>query len=250
MARAISYSNSRLTTFKRCRLKYHWQYVDKKPQKEGLALRRGHAAHAAMASFYTEGSVAKAIDAAFIDYAPHDQTSIEKFFELEKILLRYFSWCGDQDKWKVLAVETTVEVKYGSHKLMGIWDLLVNKAGKTFIVDHKFQKSHSFSNLEVDPQVTHYLALAKLSGVQVHGLIYNIVNLELGKTETVALREIAGRQDYYIDAYLDSLDLQIKDIKKAERRKLPIYQNWTKDCCWDCGFYRRCIDDPYRKGNG
>lgn len=243
---AISFSNTRLTTFKRCRLKYHWQYVDKQPVKEAVALRRGRAAHKAMQAYYSGKDAKRATREAWREYDPFDPESAKKMFELDEILTRYFVWARLNDKWKVVETEYSVEAKYGSHKLMGIWDLLVNKAGKLFIVDHKFQKSHSFSNLEVDPQVTHYLALAKLLGIEVHGLIYNIVNLELGETKTIALREIVGRQDYFIDAYLKGLDSQIKEIKKAERRKLPIYPNWTRDCCWDCAWYRSCIDNPYK----
>jgi hypothetical protein len=242
----ISFSNTRLTTFKRCRLKYHWQYVDKQPQREGIALRRGRAAHIAMASFYGGKSIQSAVRDAWFEYDPVTDEMGRKMNELDHILTRYFKWAIVNDGWKVLEIEKTVEAKYGSHKLMGIWDLLVTKNGKNFIVDHKFQKSHSFANLEVDPQVTHYLALARLLGVEVHGLIYNIVNLELGETKTIVLRELAGRQDYLIDRYLESLIPQIKEIKKLEKNKLPIYQNWTKDCCWECNFYRRCIDTPYR----
>lgn len=244
---AISYSNTRLTTFKRCRLKYHWQYVDKSnTSSEGLALRRGRAAHIAMAQFYSGQPVKQAIRAAWNEYDPFDAETMRKMEELDAILTRYFAWAKVNDRWKVLAIERSVEVSWNKRKLMGIWDLLVKKSGKIFIVDHKFQKSHSFSNLEVDPQVTHYLALAKLMGIEVHGLIYNIVNLELGDTKTIALREIVGRQDYFIQSYLESLEPQIKEIEKAEKNKLSIYPNWTRDCCWDCQYYRRCIDSPYK----
>jgi hypothetical protein len=247
MRKIVSYSNTRLTTFKRCRLKYHWQYVDKQEQKEGVALVRGRSAHRALAAFYSGKEPKKAIAEAWDEYNPASPEQFQKMQELDFILNRYLDWCITQDLWKVLEVEHTVEVDYNGIKLMGIWDLLVRKAGKTFIVDHKFQKSHSFSNLEVDPQVTHYLALAKLLGIEVHGLIYNIVNLELGDTKTVALRQIAGRQDYFIQAYLKSLAPQIKEMKKADKKKLEIYPNWTRDCCWDCSHYRRCVDEPYRR---
>lgn len=242
----ISYSNTRLTTFKRCRLRYLWNYVKKQPQKEGLALRRGRAAHKALASFYAGRTPMKAIQEAWDEYSPHDETSLTKLFELEKILLRYMDWARDNDKWKVLEIETSVEAKYGRIHLMGIWDLLVNRGGKIFIVDHKFQKSHQMSHLEVDSQVSHYLALAKLTGVEVHGMIYNIINLELGETKTIAIREITTRQPYFIDSYLESLIPQVKEIKKIEKGTLPIYPNWTKDCCWDCSFYRQCVDTPFK----
>jgi PD-(D/E)XK nuclease superfamily protein len=243
----ISFSNTRLTTFKRCRLKYHWQYVDKQPNHESPALRRGRAAHKAMAGYYSGLSPRKAILEAWREFDPFDPISYAKMLELDTILTRYFDWAKLNDNWKVLKVEETIEAKYGRHHLMGIWDLLVDKRGKKFIVDHKFQKSHTFSNLEVDPQVSHYLALAKLAGIEVHGLIYNIVNLELGETKNIAFREITGRQDYFIDAYLESLVPQIKEIKQAEKGKFPIYPNWTGDCCWQCSWYKKCLQEPYRQ---
>lgn len=243
----ISFSNTRLSTFKRCRLKYHWQYVDKQPTIEGVALVRGRAAHLAMATYYKGGTIKEALAAAWKEYDPFTDEGIKKMGELENILSRYFRWAATSDRWKILEVEKTIEVKFGSHKLMGIWDLLVNIGRDTYIVDHKFQKSHSFANLEVDPQVTHYLALARLLGIKVDGLLYNIVNLENGETKTIALRKIVSRQKIFIDAYLKSLEPQIKEIKKAEKGKLPIYQNWTRDCCWDCNYYRQCIDKPYKQ---
>lgn len=245
-SKKIAYSNTRLTTFKRCRLKYHWQYVDKQVQQEGVALRRGRAAHAAMAAFYGGQSIKAAVGVAWDEYSPPNGKAIARMHELDLILTRYFEWSVLNDHWQVMAIEKSVEAEYNGIKLMGIWDLLVNWAGKIFIVDHKFQKSHTFSHLEVDTQVTHYLALAKLLSVPVHGLIYNIVNLEVGNTQTIALREIAGRQDYFIDAYLAGLAPQIKEMKKADKKILPLYPNWTKDCCWDCSFYRQCIDRPFR----
>lgn len=241
----ISFSNTRLTTFKRCRLKYHWQYVDKQPQKEAVALRRGRAAHAALAEFYKGMDIKDAVRVAWYEYDPFTDDSLDKMYELDTLLTRYMKWAKVNDRFRVLDVEKTVEVKYGKIKLMGIWDLLVNMSGKNLIVDHKFQKSHSFSNLEVDPQVTHYLALAKLAGIEVHGLLYNIVNLESGETKNIAFRELVGRQDYFIENYLKSLEPQVKEIKKLEKETLPIYPNWTKDCCWDCSFYRQCVDTPF-----
>lgn len=241
----ISFSNTRLSMFKRCRLKYHWNYVEKQEQKGSNALRRGSAAHAAMAAFYRGKSPKEAIAHAWEEYQPNSPKSLEAMQDLDFLLNRYFEWSFRNDYWQVLAVEETVEVSYGSHKLMGIWDLLVKKAGHLYIVDHKFQKSHSFSHLEVDSQVTHYLALARLQGLNVTGLIYNIINLETGNTKEIALRKITSRSDQFIHAYLRGLDAQIKEIKKAEKNKISLYPNWTKDCCWDCSFYRRCIDEPY-----
>lgn len=244
---AISFSNTRLSTFKRCRLKYHWQYVDKpeEAQKQSVPLVRGSAAHLAMASYYGGMSPKDAIGQAWEAYGASNPKSLEKMLELDLILARYFNWATINDGWEVLAVEENVEVRYESHLLMGIWDLLVKRNGKIFIVDHKFQKSHTFSHLEVDSQVTHYLALARLKGIPVTGLILNIINLETGKTDKIALRQLTARSDIFIDAYLKSLDPQIKEIKKAQQEKIAIYPNWTKDCCWDCSFYRKCIDQPY-----
>lgn len=245
--KSVAYSNTRLTTFKRCRLKYHWQYVAKgtEPQKHARALRRGAAAHLAMAAYYRGKSPKEAISEAWEDYRPATPKSLNYMLELDTILARYFAWAAVNDLWQVQLVEETIETEYKGIKLMGIWDLMVKKNGRLWIVDHKFQKSHSFSNLEVDPQVTHYIALARLKGIRVEGVIYNIINLETGETKNIAFRQQTGRSDYFVQSYLDSLIPQIKEIKKAQRHTLPIYPTWTKDCCWDCQFYRRCIDEPY-----
>lgn len=248
--KSIAYSNSRLSTFKRCRLKYHWQYIAKNSgdHHTSRALRRGAAAHLAMAAYYRGKSPKEAVGEAWESYRPSSPKGLEYMLDLDLLLARYFQWAAVNDLWQVERVEETVEAEYKGIKLMGIWDLLVRKNGRLWIVDHKFQKSHSFANLEVDSQVSHYIALARLIGMPVAGLIYNIINLETGTTKTIALRQQTGRTDYFIQTYLDSLAPQVKEMKKAARHTLPIYQNWTRDCCWDCQFYRRCIDEPYTEG--
>lgn len=245
--KSVAYSNTRLTTFKRCRLKYHWQYVAKGTErpKQARALRRGAAAHLAMAAYYRGKPLKQAVNEAWEAYGPASPVGLKYMFELDTILARYFTWAKVNDLWQVQMVEETVETEYNGVKLMGIWDLLVKKNGRLWIVDHKFQKSHTFSNLEVDPQVTHYIALARLIGIPVEGVIYNIINLETGNIKDIAFRQQTGRSTYFIQSYLDSLIPQVKEIKKAQRGTLSIYPTWTKDCCWDCQFYRRCIDEPY-----
>lgn len=248
--KSVAYSNTRLTTFKRCRLKYHWQYIDKQPEGTGSsrALRRGAAAHLAMAAYYRGAPIKEAVAHAWESYGAASEKGFGYMSDLDFLLTRYFKWAAINDLWKVEMVEETIEAEYNGIKLMGIWDLLVRKNGQLWIVDHKFQKSHSFANLEVDPQVSQYIALARLVGLNVAGLIYNIINLETGNTKEIALRQQVGRPDYFIQSYLDSLAPQVKEMKKAQRRTLPIYPTWTKDCSWDCQFYRKCIDDPYTKG--
>lgn len=241
----ISYSNTRLSMYKRCRLKYYWNYVDKQPQKEGPALRRGRAAHKALAVWYEGGTFEQSITAAWDDFAPHSPEMETKMQELDLILTRYLRWAKANDRWKVLEVETSIEAKWKRKRFMGIFDLVVDLRGKKFIVDHKFQRSHAFSHLEVDSQVSHYLSLARLNGMDVQGVIYNIVNLDLGNVEKVVFRETVGRQPHFMRAYMNSLMPQIKEMQKLNRKKLDVYPNWTKDCCWDCGFYRRCIDTPF-----
>lgn len=245
--KSVAYSNTRLTTFKRCRLKYHWQYIDKTESNgSARALRRGAAAHLAMAAYYRGATIKEAVAHAWESYGAASVKGFGHMMDLDLILTRYFNWAAVNDIWQVQLVEESVETEYNGIKLMGIWDLLVRKNGQLWIVDHKFQKSHSFANLEVDPQVTHYITLARLMGMKVAGLIYNIINLETGKTKEIAFRQQVGRDDNFIQAYLNSLAPQVKEIKKAEKQTLNIYPNWTKDCCWDCQFYRRCIDDPYQ----
>lgn len=237
--RAIS--NSRLVIYRRCRLKYYWTYVDKQPQEEAEALLRGKAAHKALSTYYKENNVDYAIADAWSEYDPYNENSLNDMLKLDKILSRYFTWAKTNDRWKVLEVEHTVEAEYKGKKIMGIWDLLIEKAGKKFIVDHKFQKSHSFSNLDVDSQVSHYLALAQLLGVKIQGLIYNIVNLEPGQPHNIAFRQITNRSPQFITRYLDSLVPQIDEMQQLEDGNLSVYPNWTKDCVWDCSFRKLCL---------
>lgn len=242
----MAVSNTRLSLFRRCKLKYYWSYIGKGPSTtSSRGLIRGKAGHQALADFYSGRTMKEAIEAAWISFSPNCEKSLQDMLQLDEVLHRYITWSAQRDRWKVLEVETTVEAEYGGSKLMGIWDLLIEVGGKTFIVDHKFQKSHSVYHLEVDTQVTHYLALAKLARVHVDGMLYNIVNLKEGQVKEVATRQVVVRPPRLIDAYLKGVKLQVEEMNKFEEQQAVPYPNWTKDCSWDCGFYRRCVDSPF-----
>lgn len=241
----MAYSNTRLSHFRRCRLRYYWLYLAKDAEhRVGVPLKRGKAGHVALANYYLGAGRDRAIASAWEEFLPTYPDSLEDMEKLDGVLDRYFDWSYLHDRWMVLDVEKTVQAKYKGYDLMGIWDMLVERDGVKWIVDHKFNRSYTTKHLEMDSQMSFYLALAKLAHIEVRGVIYNIINLDAGSKRPAAMRTIVNRTPEFLEAYLEGLIPTIQEIRMMDAGSLPVYANHTHDCSWDCGLYRRCLEYP------
>lgn len=232
------YSNSSASTFRRCKYKYQLLYGKGKvelPQEEGNGLRLGSAGHMAMRAFYSGEKPSVAFDWAYEEFDPQTEAEYKKFEELKAVLRKYFP-LAYMDGWEILEVEKKIELD----RYQGIFDLVVRtKQGKIWIVDHKFRKSRQMSHLEVDTQVSFYLMLAKLIGVEVEGLLYNTIPMD-GKGDGEPIRRLCFRTPWYLENFKRDLDAQILEMDAFYGNPNP-YRNQTGDCSWDCTLYNYCL---------
>ena len=244
-------SNTRIGNFQRCAQRYIWAYLDKVEIPKSPGLRRGEAQHAAVEPFYRDQlagmdstpRIDRALSAAWEIFQPVGEDMLKDWELMQRILLRYFREVAPNDQWRVREVEVTWNTPPDSAlDLTGRIDLIVEAGGKRFIVDHKFNKQVSTQHLAVDPQVSTYLLLARILGVEVSGVIYNIIRMTEGgvAVKEPVVRQTITRSQNWLDRWEQQLRLiqqQIVDFHVSPVATLEFGAN----CHWDCSFYEHCL---------
>lgn len=185
--------------FKQCRNQYRFQILERLSTIADKvdALYIGTGGHAAMSSRYLsimEGvqpePMIQSFDAWIKDREldrisrglRSDKPSQEDRAMIMEILFGYEMHYADLDltEWKILAVEQTYKCKIPGTNiwLIGTVDLVIWWKGQIWIVDHKFLRAAGDSlkgQLEMDDQMTAYLWLAKMNGIDAVGCIYNVI---------------------------------------------------------------------------
>lgn len=237
MPKLRAWSNSSTTTFRRCTYKFDELYVqpkrDQETKRTGQAL--GSAGHIALKAFYLGKTTQEALEWAWDEFNARDEEQGKDFDRLRVALDRYWTVAA-RDNWKVRAVEKKVT----TGRIMGILDLVAeDNAGIPFIADHKFQKSHEVGHLPVDTQVSFYLLLARLKGIKVNGLLYNII--PMSKEARFPIRRFVTRSNAYLDNFARELYHQVTLMDNFLEHPDPL-RNFTKECAWDCDLYRLCLN--------
>lgn len=112
-------------------------------------------------------------------------------------------------------------IEYG-----GIYDMLIDFAGKLFVVDHKSTSvmgSGYFRQFKPNNQMTGYIwAASKLSGQPVSGALINAIGIyKVGKTKFE--REITSRSQMAIDSWLDDVYTECCNIQYHK-----VHGHWPK----------------------
>lgn len=238
------YSNTSTSTFRRCKYKYHLSYGKEKigvATEKGPGLKMGSAGHMAFKAYYSGKSIKTAHDWAYESFAPSNEAE-EKKFEVLKTVLKNYWPIAKTDRWKIIEIEKKVEVG----RYQGIFDLIItNPNGKIWIVDHKFNRSHSTSHLDVDTQVSYYLLLAQKLGIDAQGLLYNIIPTDGGK-DHYPIRKLVSRSPTFLKNFEKDLEAQVQEMDRFYTEPTP-YRNFTKDCSYDCEFYFQCLKSMEKK---
>lgn len=232
------YSNNSTSTFRRCKYKYYLSYGNEKigvASEKGPGLKMGSAGHMALKAFYSGKPIKVAMDWAYESFSPSNEAEDKKFEALKTVLKNYWP-IAKTDRWKIIEVEKKVEIG----RYQGIFDLIItNPNGKIWIVDHKFKRSHSVRHLDMDTQVSFYLMLARMLGIEAQGLLYNIIPTDGGK-DRYPVRKLVSRSPWYLDNFQKDLEVQIKEMDTFYTTPTP-YRSSTDACEWDCQFYDFCL---------
>lgn len=246
-SKAIEFSQSRVGTWRRCRQRYDWKYVQHLPERASEGQYRGRCGHKALEQWYIGTEPAAAVAAGLMELGPGQVKDVER---MRAILTRYFKWAAlmDEHDWQeVIGTEVSLHGEIDGHKIMGIADLIVRTKTGIAIVDHKFSANGTLEGALQSPQLSMYGELAlQVLGEMPEFLIYNTVRTTVtGQAMTNPVlrykaRIVPERHQLWKDefaAQAEEIDAFHKGGAGAPRR----YRNQTKDCGWDCAFYGRCL---------
>jgi hypothetical protein len=244
----IIFSHTKMAAWRRCKLRYKWQYLDKYQTPPSSGQIKGSVGHSGLAEWYRSGSRTSAIKVASAKLFEYERTLNldlgEDWELLELVLDRYMEWSEENDDFSaVLGIEEKFVLDVMDFKLKGFIDGIVTMNGVNWLLEHKFMAQARTKHLELDPQVSIYLYAARKLGFDPRGVLYNVVRM--GKTG-ISDREPVVRLPVYrnlegLIAIEHEMINQMQDIENFHAGAGLIYRNPTADCSWDCGFFDACL---------
>lgn len=244
---AYNISHTKLATFRRCLQQFHWKYLDHYYPKPSIGQIRGLAGHAALAEWHRSGNINESVAAAWKKWSAEGLGEDDEWLLLQDILTNYFIWSAEHDRFKILKSEFEFKVQFEGADmpiiLTGFIDGIVEEDGRKWLLENKFHKRASVSNLDLDPQVAIYRLGAAINDIDTAGVIYNVVRVadtKIAKTEP-ALRARLYHSSAGLDKVSQEIFEQAKAMIKYEQEGGIPYRNPTTNCSWDCPFYAACL---------
>lgn len=241
----FSISYSKLACFRRCRQRYHWQYINKFFPKSSEGQVRGSAGHAALAEWHKTYDAETALKAAWMKWSAEGFTEGAGWDLTEETLQRYFQWSKENDTFRILSSEQKFEIVFHQPrvKFIGYIDgVVLQEDGRIWLLENKFNKRVETQHLVMDAQASAYLLAAKLLQQEAVGVLYNIIRVgtKLAQTDPV-VRASLYRNSLGLTYVQHEILRQAEEMIQYEQGGVP-YRNPTKDCSWDCPFFTACLD--------
>lgn len=175
-------THSMLKTFKRCPRQALYKYHDRlKPKTQAKPLKRGNWIHSLLETHYSGGDWREThttLSLQFEQLFDEEKDALGDLpDEIGRIMTSYFWHYRDDQDWKVVTVEDTIEVEMPNGTIYrGRTDLLVETPYGLYIVDHKSHKSLPDLSFRLkDPQSALYIWAYRKAGIPVQGFIWNYI---------------------------------------------------------------------------
>ena len=197
----LDLSYSQIKTWKQCRKKWYYKYVEKLEAIQRIhKVEVGKYGHHLLEQYYKGEDWIKASEEYWLEVTKDMfQEEMDEFVEVreqaEDMVKRYIDHYDQEGEWRIQAVEEKFRVNIPTFKnspsrsfLRGILDLVVlDETGEMWLVDHKFtgiDLDKYEDGLVMDEQANYYLwALRELlDGFAISGIIFNLIKT---KTPTV-----------------------------------------------------------------
>lgn len=202
-------TNSRAASFKTCRRRHYYEYEHGLRRDIGTtALRMGSAGHLGLEVLFRTGDYEASVAAVREYYESIIGLGEHIEYERETVVALV---CGYAWRWptlEVVAVELPFEVPLPHDSVSvaaGKIDLIAKDGGQQFIYEHKFlgedisDDARLWERLEMDPQTSLYLWAARQSGIEVDGIIYDVI-----RKPTIKPKERAVFDDDGLRVVLDA----------------------------------------------
>lgn len=237
-----------MKTWRRCKLKYYWKYIQNYDEGSSIGQVKGSIGHNALGEWYRSYDREKALQVASDTLQKYEQDAGTEYQEewelLELVLSRYFDWSEQNDVFeKTVGIEQRFDMKIDGIPITGYIDGIVTVNGVNWLLEHKFLKQARTKGLPLDPQVSIYLLAARTAGYNPRGVLYNVIRMAKGG---VAEREPVIRIPLYRNAegmnqIAAELGIQLREMRDFHENGGAIYRNCIDDCSWDCRFFSVCL---------
>ena len=248
----ISYNQA--GAWSRCQYKWKLSYIDKwvpKGKSPGLAL--GGMVDEMLNLHYSGGSWLEIMELAktFFDRPGADVTLISRAIALMDKYVH--DWARVKDtKWKILEVQKYIDVPFETPEgnvfmLEGYLDLLIEINSKIWLVETKTygggQWGWSDKELQMEAQSPTYIAGLRKMGIDVYGVIYNLMNTYDYKNPAETEKYFQREKIYKTPAEIDNIVLQLgATVDEIINHKGLYRKNMTRDCKF-CPFQEPCLYD-------
>ena len=228
----LSYSS--LSTYLECPRKFLFNKIYKMPTPPSRASDLGSAIHWLLHRYYSKQ-----------DIAPDKEYSDDIMKIAQKLVKEYINKYRLLDDFKVIATEKPFIFKRKGVEWTGIIDMIIEKNGKRFVVDHKYTSrrfKESFIALNFQGALYYYY-LSYIKGLKIDGIIWNTLYspsklLKNGEPSSTInfIRYQTNRSETEIQNMWEVIDGAIEEIKK--QNFLPHISRTT---CEYCPYIEQCI---------
>lgn len=258
-------SHSQLQTWDRCKFSWHLNYEQGWTQKEkSNALTIGTLVHEFLEIYYANvklGTVAEAWPAIRTRVNSKMQNPMQSLDDIQcvntaaRLVEKYVhDFAPFQDKGlKIHEVEyhfviPLISPKGRDFELQGYVDLLLEMNGKYWIWDHKTANGKFWTPTEcmMDSQMPTYAAALRTQGIDVFGIVINMLNTyQYKKWSEVTPEKLFRREKTYrTPAELDNILVEIgrsyDEMKDFQESGMPARRSLKKDCSF-CFFQDPCL---------
>ncbi len=184
-------SNSALSCFRRCAREYKYRYVTlRRPRQKSEALRFGSLLHLGLNAWWRCSGEASEKLAAAVEAMRADDADEWDLVRAEELMLGYTARWGDEG-YETVAVEHEFDVPLvnpesgrasKTYRVRGAIDAIARRDGKLFQIEHKSTSRDITPGADywrkvsaLDTQVSTYQAAMKVSGLNVHETLYDVI---------------------------------------------------------------------------
>ncbi len=238
-------TNSRATSFKKCRKRHFWEYEEGiRSETDAKALRMGRAVHAGLDVLKMGESLELAQDHASSAYETLPDGADEWAWDIEHAtvmcLISGWHWrWGDCGGLNIVASESTFHIPLRNpatnapstkFELAGKQDGIIQvDANRRMVLEHKTNSedlsegSDYWQRLQMDSQISLYTYAARMEGHDVSGVLYDVIRKPTIRPEAIPLRDGEG-----FKIVLDQAGQRVmtKDGKKP-RETASAADGWT-----------------------
>jgi CRISPR/Cas system-associated exonuclease Cas4 (RecB family) len=233
-------SHSEVDSFNQCKKKHQFAHEDKltaKVHSDGLSI--GSTGHLFFETFFKallDGSPTEAAK----DKAMHAIALDDNAAKVLNLVIPWVDGIFPDLGWKIVAVEQEYRVTISESLVYAFKiDLLVQRNGELFLVDHKFlYDPYSPVVISILPQLPLYVAALRMHGLNIKDGLYNMIRTRETKIDKYLLSPVGITNTRAQQAMLEQIQT-MKEIESFPADRIRVHTA-NKMNCSNCQFKDLC----------